>query len=153
MRMPQTEDPNEHPARKAARLSRTYFAQRKKWEWLGLWAEHGEIRDPLGKSFMDPEGTGFNTPEAREKWWDDNCHLQFYYSMLASFVAGDQVANYEALIVLGDVDGVMGSFKCEGIWTYKVDEAGKLLQMYGYWEEEWMKETHTPLPEHHFYVE
>ena len=36
MRMPLTEDPNEHPARRAARLSRTYFAQRKKREWLDL---------------------------------------------------------------------------------------------------------------------
>ena len=47
----------------------------------------------------------------------------------------------------------MGSFKCEGIWTYKVDEHGKLLEMFGYWEEDWMKETHTALPDHQFYVE
>jgi len=151
--MPLTEDPNEHPARKAARLSRKYFAQRKKREWLDLWAENGVIRDPLGKSFMDPNGEGFSTPEAREKWWDDHYDLQFYYSMLASFVAGDSVANYESLIVVGELDGVLGSFKCEGIWTYKVDEQGKLLEMYGYWEEDWMKETHTKLPDHQFYVE
>jgi len=47
MRMPKTPEANEHPARKAARLSRTYFAQRRKEDWLGLWAETGEIRDPI----------------------------------------------------------------------------------------------------------
>lgn len=151
--MPTTEDPNEHPARRAARLSRTYFAQRKKQEWLDLWAEDGLIQDPLGKSYMDPDGKGFRGPEAREKWWDDHHDAEFYYSMLASFVAGDEVANYEALIVVGDLDGKRGSFKCEGIWTYKVDAEGKLLEMIGYWEEAYMKETHTELPEHQFYVE
>ena len=59
MRMPLTEYPHEHPARRAARLSRTYFAQRKKQEWLELWAEDGVIMDPLGKSYMDPAGEGF----------------------------------------------------------------------------------------------
>ena len=121
MRMPRTEDPNEHPARKAARLSRTYFAQRKKQEWLDLWAEDGLIMDPLGISYMDPTGEGYRGPQEREKWWDDHYNMEFYYSMLASFVAGNQVANYESLIIVGEVEGKRGSFKCEGIWTYEVD--------------------------------
>ena len=93
MRMPKTPEANEHPARKAARLSRTYFAQRRKEDWLGLWAETGEIRDPMGVSSLDPGGTGFSTPEAREGWWDENCFWEFYYAMVASFAAGNQVAN------------------------------------------------------------
>jgi steroid delta-isomerase len=153
LRISRTEDPNEHPARKAARLSRTYFAQRNKPAWLDLWAEDGVIMDPLGASFMDPEAKGFRSPEEREKWWDDHYNLEFYYSMLASFVAGNQVANYETLIVVGDVDGKRGSYKCEGIWTYEVDVAGKLLSMIGYWEEDAMQETYTELPNHQFYVE
>jgi len=151
--MPTTEDPNEHPARKAARLSRTYFAQRRKQEWLDLFAEDGVILDPLGVSYMDPKGEGFRTPAAREKWWDDHYEAEFYYAMNASFVAGNQVANYESLIMVGEMDGIKQSFKCEGIWTYEVDEEGKLTAMIGYWEEPALMETKTPLPEHQFYVE
>jgi hypothetical protein len=143
--MPRTEDPNEHPARKAARLSRTYFAERKKQEWLDLWAEDGLI--------MDPKGEGYRGREAREKWWDDPHNMEFYYSMLASFVAGNQVANYESLIIVGEVEGKRGSFKIEGIWTYEVDDEGKLTAMIGYWEADAMKESHTELPKHQFYVE
>ena len=153
MRMPKTEDPQEHPARKAARLSRTYFAQRKKQEWLDLWAEDGVILDPLGVSYMDPTGEGYRTPAAREKWWDDHHLAEFYYAMIASFVAGNQVANYETLIMVGEVDGAKHSFKCEGIWTYEVDEQGKLKSMIGYWEEDALNESRTPLSTHQFYVE
>lgn len=154
MKMPTEIDPNEHPARKAARLSRTYYAQRKKKEWLDLWAENGEVRDPLGKSWMDPDGVGFATPEAREKWWDRNSdNLEFYYSMLASFAAGNSVANYESIIIVVNDNGEKSSFKCEGIWTYSVDDEGKLTTMYGYWEEKSSMESKTSLPGHQFYVE
>lgn len=154
MRMPKVPEANEYLARKAARLSRTYFAQRKKEQWLGLWSEKGSIQDPLGKSLFDPTGLGYNTPEEREKWWDDHCNQEFYYAMVASFAAGNQVANYETLIMVGrEVDGIKHSFKVEGIWTYSVDEEGKLLTMYGYWEEEPAIESETPLHGHHFYVE
>ena len=153
VRMPKTEDPNEHPARKAARLSRTYFAQRKKQEWLDLFAEDAVILDPLGETYMDPTGAGYRTPAEREKWWDDHYEAEFYYAMNASFVAGNQVANYESLIMVGTVDGEKHSFKCEGIWTYEVNEEGKLTAMIGYWEEEALMESRTPLPDHQFYVE
>ncbi len=157
MRMPKTPEANEHPARKAARLSRTYYAQRKREEWLNLWSEHGEIRDPFGVSFVDPEGKGFNTPEARAKWYDDHSSsIEFYYAMVASFAAGNQVANYETLICIFDEDGAKTSYKCEGIWTYSVDEDGKLLTMYGYWEEADMEASQTVLTgnyDHNFYVE
>lgn len=156
MRMPKISEANEHPARKAARLSRTYYAQRRREDWLNLWSEQGEIRDPFGVSFIDPEGTGFSTPEAREKWYDENSDIEFYYAMVASFAAGNQVANYETLICVFEHEGVKSSFKCEGIWTYSVDDEGKLLTMYGYWEADDMIASQTILTgeyDHQFYVE
>ena len=73
--------------------------------------------------------------------------------MIASFVAGDSVANYESIIIVGEEEGVKTSFKCEGIWTYSVDDDGKLTSMLGYWEEDALIESRTQLPEHQFYVE
>ena len=99
---------------------------------------------------MDPTGQGDRTPEAREKWWDDHYEAEFYYAMNASFVSGNQVVNYESLIMVGEVDGQKLSFKCEGIWTYEVDSRGKLTAMIGDWEEEALMESRTPLPDHQF---
>jgi len=110
----------------------------------------------MGVSTLDPGGTGFSTPEAREGWWDENCFWEFYYAMVASFAAGNQVANYETLVMAGDIEGTRRTFKCEGIWTYSVDEQGKLLTMYGYWDQEDMIATETLITgeyDHQHYVE
>ena len=157
------DDPNEHPARRAGRLSRTYVAQRRREDWLNLWAENGIIRDPLGKSWMDPEGVGFSTPEARAKWWDDHAPVECYYTVIASFAVANSVANYYSIIVVGERDGdnftVGGiggekfSIKIEGVWTYSVDEEGKLTSMCGYWEEGTANANMTELTGHKYYVE
>ena len=56
---------DEHPARRASLLSREYVQTHNREGWLGLYAEDAIIEDPIGKSYIDPEGNGHRGPAAR----------------------------------------------------------------------------------------
>ena len=54
----------EHPARRAALLSREYVHTKNREGWLGLYAQDAIIQDPIGISPIDPEGKGHRGPSA-----------------------------------------------------------------------------------------
>jgi hypothetical protein len=49
-----------------------------------------------------------------------------------SFVAGNQVANYETLVMAGGAEGTQNTFELERIWLYSIDEEDKFLAMHAY---------------------
>ena len=114
---------SEHPARRAALLSREYVQTHNKEGWLGLYAEDAVIEDPIGVSMLDPEGKGHRGPAARE--------------IHHSYAAGNEVANH--ITILTEIPAGEGKLlvkRVTGIFTYHVDEQGKLLSLRGYWEED-----------------
>ena len=130
---------NEHPARRAALLSREYVRSKDKEGWLGLYAEDAIIEDPIGVSIIDPEGNGHRGPAAREAFWDNfiGPALSIDIEILHSYAAGNEVANH--IIITTTLDAGEGKAlvqKVTGVFTYHVDEAGKLLSLRGYWETE-----------------
>ena len=100
---------NEHPARRAALLSREYVRNHDREGWLGLFAEDAIIEDPIGVSVIDPAGKGHRGTAAREAFWDN-------------------------FIAPATIDGKVLVQRVTGIFTYHVDAAGKLLSLRGYWE-------------------
>ncbi len=127
---------NEHPARRAALLSREYVHSKDKAGWLGLYAEDAIIQDPIGVSHIDPEGHGHRGPAAREAFWDNFiAPVDIRIEILESFAAADEVANHVNLTIT--IDGGEGKTlqqKVHGIFTYHVDAQGKLLSLRGFWE-------------------
>ncbi len=127
-----------HPARRASLLSREYVKTHNKEGWLGLYAEDAIIEDPIGKSYIDPEGNGHRGPAAREAFYDNfiapaNIDLQ----ILNSYAAGNECANnVEITIQLPGENGKTIQQKVHGIFTYEVNEEGKLVAMRGYWDTE-----------------
>ena len=129
---------NEHPARRAALLSREYVQTHNREGWLGLYADDAIIEDPIGRSPLDPEGKGHRGPAAREAFWDNfiapvNISIEIHHS----YAAGNEVANHITItteIPAGDEKRLVQ--RVTGIFTYHVDEAGKLLSLRGYWEVE-----------------
>ncbi|MEE4144591.1 MAG: nuclear transport factor 2 family protein [Halieaceae bacterium] len=127
---------DEHPARRAALLSREYVHSKNREGWLGLYAENAIIEDPIGVSVIDPEGKGHRGPAAREAFWDNfiapaNIHID----ILDSYAAGNEVANHVVLTVTIDLgEGKAMQQKVHGVFTYEVDSQGKLLALRGYWE-------------------
>lgn len=127
---------NEHPARRAALLSREYVHSKNREGWLGLYAEDAIIEDPIGVSMLDPEGKGHRGPAAREAFWDKfiapaNIHID----ILDSYAAANEVANH--VVITTNIDLSEGKSllqKVHGVFTYEVNGEGKLLALRGYWE-------------------
>ena len=126
----------EHPARRAALLSREYVHTKNREGWLGLYAQDAIIQDPIGISPIDPEGKGHRGPVAREAFWDNfiapaNIHIE----ILDSYAAGNEVANHVIITVtIPAGPGKELQQKVHGVITYHVDDAGKLLSLRAYWE-------------------
>ena len=127
---------NEHPARRAALLSREYVQTHNREGWLGLYAEDAVIEDPIGRSPLDPEGKGHRGPAAREAFWDNFiAPARISIEIHHSYAAGNEVANHITItteIPAGEEKLLLQ--RVTGIFTYHVDEAGKLKSLRGYWE-------------------
>jgi len=127
---------DEHPARRAALLSREYVQTHNKEGWLGLYAEDAIIEDPIGVSMIDPVGKGHRGPAAREAFWDNfiapaNISIEIHHS----YAAGMEVAN--RITITTEIPAGEGKKYVQlvtGIFTYHVNEEGKLLSLRGYWE-------------------
>jgi steroid delta-isomerase len=129
---------NEHPARRAALLSREYVHTKNREGWLGLYAEDAIIEDPIGVSIIDPEGKGHRGPAAREAFWDNFiAPTNISIDIKDSYAAGNEVANNAVLTMIIDLgEGKSLQQKVHGIFTYEVNSEGKLLALRGYWETE-----------------
>ena len=126
----------EHPARRAALLSREYVHSKNREGWLGLYARDAIIEDPIGVSPIDPEGKGHRGQAAREAFWDNFiAPANISIDILDSYAAGNEVANHVIISVSIDMgEGKALQQKVHGVITYEVDEQGKLLALRAYWE-------------------
>jgi steroid delta-isomerase len=129
---------NEHPARRASLLSREYVHTKNREGWLGLYAEDAIIEDPIGVSMLDPEGKGHRGPEARANFWDKFiAPADITIDILDSYAAGNEVANHVILTtIIPTGNGKAMQQKVHGVFTYHVNDEGKLLSLRGYWETE-----------------
>ena len=129
---------DEHPARRASLLSREYVQTHNRDGWLGLWAEDAIIEDPIGVSYIDPQGKGHRGVEARSVFYDSfiapaDLSIEIHHS----YAAGLECANHITItILLEGEDGKRIQQKVHGIFTYHVNEDGKLTAMRGYWDTE-----------------
>ena len=91
---------DDHPARKAALLSREYVQTKNREAWLNLYADDAIIEDPIGKSHIDPEGKGHRGKAAREAFWDNFiAPANILIDIKESYAAGNEVANHVELTI------------------------------------------------------
>lgn len=125
----------DNPAFKMSMRSREYIANHDKAGWLGMWAENGVIEDPIGPSPIDPPGKGISTPEAREKFYDDNiANSEIEYILQDSYTSHLECANIVTLNVTLKLGEKKFFQQVNGVFTYSVNEEGKLTSLRGYWE-------------------
>lgn len=124
-------DPN-HPAHLAGKRSRDAVAARDKEAWLANFADDAVVQDPIGPSFLDPEGKGHRGKEAISGFWDK-----------AIAPADKLVFNFETTYQCGDEEANVGNivttiagrdFTTPGVFTYRANEAGQLLALRAFWE-------------------
>jgi ketosteroid isomerase-like protein len=135
---------SKHPARRAAWRSMDAVARGDKQAWLDNFADDAIVEDPIGKSMIDPSGEGHRGRAAIEQFWDKNiAHARPLFCLQSSICAGNECANVGTLMI--QLPGGAVS-KLYGVFTYRVNDAGKVTALRTYWEPEDM-EIHPPLAE------
>ena len=115
--------------------SRECVHSHDKQGWLDMFAEDGVIEDPIGESALDPSGNGHRTPAEREAFWDQTiAQSDIRITILESHTAARECANRLRLDIEMDIGGQRHRQRVDGIFTYRIDAAGKLAALRGYWE-------------------
>ena len=122
---------SDSPVHLAGERSRAAAVARDKEAWLALFADDAIVEDPIGPSHFDPEGKGHRGKEAIAAFFDmaiAPSELEFHFR--DAFVCGNEEAN------VGHIEITARGFrvKAEGVFTYRVDEDGRITALRAYWE-------------------
>ena len=132
---------DEHPARAVSKRSIAAVKAKRKEDWLALFAPDAVIEDPVGKSPIDPSGNGHRGPAAIAKFWDNQIAANdIHFEVRESYAAGNECANV-GTISIGMPNGMKA--RCDGVFVYRVDDAGRLISLRAFWEFEKMLATMT----------
>jgi steroid Delta-isomerase len=132
--MTDTQTQTERPAHAAGRRSREAVRAKNKDAWLAVFADDAIVEDPIGPSTFDPEGKGHRGHHAISAFWDkaiaNTDDIEFNFR--ETYQCGNEEANVGCIIT------TMGGYRitAEGVFTYKVNDEGKLVALRAYWEME-----------------
>ena len=116
----------------------------RKDEWLALFTPDAVVQDPVGPSWMDPEGAGHRGREGIGKFWDRNFGSvsRFHFRITDSFANGPCCANI-ASITMWLAGGATITVDCVVIYT--VDGDGRITSIRAHWEPDRAMATLTSL--------
>jgi steroid Delta-isomerase len=135
---------SKHPARLASWRSADAVARGDKQAWLDNFADDAIVQDPIGKSMIDPSGEGFRGKQAIAEFWDKNIAFgRPMFSLQSSICSGNECANIGTLTIQFP-NGVISQLY--GVYTYCVNDEGKVVALRTYWEAEDMK-MYPPIAE------
>ena len=121
-----------HPALDAARASWKAVMAGDKQRWLDLMAEEICVEDPIGVAPTNPTGEGVRGKAALADFWEKNIGpSSITIETHDSRTAGMESAHHLTL-TMKFPNGV--SSKVSGFFTYRVNEAGLLTNLRGYWD-------------------
>ena len=122
----------EHPALVAARGSWKAVMASDKSTWLALMADDICVEDPSGVAPTNPDGKGVRGKDTLAAFWDQNIGPNsITIEARDSRTAGMESAHHLTL-TMKFPNGVTSIVT--GIFTYQVNEAGKLTNLRGYWD-------------------
>jgi len=109
--------------------------------WLALFADDAVIEDPVGPSFVDPEGKGQQGIAAISAFYDNvvSQSESLKFTIRQSIECGDEVANIGEIRITLPGNQV-GTVQIANI--YKVNAEGKLVSLRSFWEQD--KLTFSP---------
>lgn len=123
----------DHPARRASQRSAATVARGSKEDWLALFAPDAVVEDPVGPSVFDPDGDGHRGHDGIGRFWDLAIAgvEAFHFTITDSFANGDSCANVGTISTTLE-DGTR--IDTEGVFVYRVDEAGLITSIRAHWE-------------------
>lgn len=132
----------DHPAHVAGQRSRDAVQARDKDAWLAVFADDAVVEDPIGPSHFDPDGKGHHGRDAISAFWDKAIAPtdRIEFNFVDSFCCGNEEANVGSIVI------TMGGYQVttEGVFTYRVNDDGKLAALRAYWEADRTTATARP---------
>ena len=120
-----------NPAMVAARNSWRCVQAKDKQGWLDLMADSMVMEDPIGIAPTNPDGKGIQGKQAVSEFWDNTMSkVDIHIETHESFASANESAHRMTLTTTFENGGGM---VVNGIFTYRIDEAGKLTNLRGYW--------------------
>jgi steroid Delta-isomerase len=101
--------------------------------WLALMADDIVIEDPIGEAVTNPDGTGVRGKDAAAAFFDTNIGPnQLTVTREATFPSGSptEIA-YVLVLCTRFPNGFTATVR--GVFTYKVNDAGLITNLRGYW--------------------
>lgn len=128
----------EHPAMLASRNSWRCVQAHDKQGWLDLMADDVVIEDPIGIAPTNADGQGIRGKAQVAEFYDKNIasseiKIEAHESHVSS--SPNEVAHV-LTVTNAFPNGVKSSVR--GIFSYRVNDAGKLVSLRGYWTMEAM---------------
>ena len=115
----------------AGQRSREAAMAHDKDAWLAVFADDAVVEDPIGPSHFDPEGNGHRGKEAIAKFYDMAiAPSELTFNFEKSYQCGNEEANVGHIVIRAGGYEVVA----EGVFTYRVNDAGKLVALRAYWE-------------------
>ena len=121
------------PAQKASFVSPQLVKERKRDEWLALFADDAVVEDPVGPSLFDPTGKGHRGKAAIGRFYDTIIAVggTFDFTMQASYPCGDECAN----VWVGRMTGADGKgTETPMVTIYKVNSEGRIVSLRAFWD-------------------
>lgn len=122
----------QHPAVEANIKSMQYAMTKNKQAWLDLFADNAVVKDPVGKSPLDPEGQGHQGKQSIECFWDQviaNGNVQL--TAIKRYISGDK---HCAVAIEGKNDMGFMETLIDMLVVYEVNEAGKIVSLSAHWD-------------------
>jgi hypothetical protein len=133
---------DEHPARRAAQRSMEAVHRKDKAAWVDNFADDGIVEDPVGPSMLDPDGKGHRGKTAIAAFWDKLIGPnRVFFDVRDSYANGSECANVGTVTTVLPNGAIM---IVNGVFTYRVDAAGKVAALRAFWEPAKMKAVQAP---------
>ena len=101
--------------------------------WLALMADDVVIEDPIGEAITNPDGNGVRGKDAVSAFYDTNIatnNLRITCEETFPSSSPNEIAHI--LILRSEFEGGLSS-EVRGVFTYRVNDAGQIAHMRGYW--------------------
>ena len=123
----------DNPARRVSQRSYDAVSRKAKDEWLALFAEDAVLEDPVGPSFLDPDGKGHRGRDGIGAFWDLAIApiAEFHATIVDSFANGNHCANVGTFSIKLE-DGTRS--ETELVAVYRLDDDGFIESMRAHWE-------------------
>ena len=137
--MTETAQSQASPALTASQSSWRCVQAHDREGWLALMADDVVVEDPIGKSVTNPDGTGVHGKDGVAAFYDTNIAAnQLTITCEETFPSSspDEIAHI--LVLRSRFEGGVTS-KVRGVFTYKVNDAGLIANMRGFWNLDMME--------------